>query len=283
MAIVYINGKYVSREEAQINVYDHGLLYGDGVFEGIRVYNYKVFKLKEHLDRLYDSARCIYLSIPMDKDEMSQIVEETVKRSQYQDAYIRLVVTRGVGNLGLNPIGTSPSVICIVDGISLYPSKMYEEGMSVIISSVTRNHVNCISPRIKSLNYLNNILAKLEAISAGCSEAIMLNSQGYVAECSADNIFICKGGVIKTPPLSAGPLAGITRDTLIELARSNGYTLLEENLTTYDLYTADEIFLTGSAAEMIPITKIDMRVIGTGKAGPIFKDLSTKYHEFVRR
>ena len=283
MATVYVNGNFVPKEEAMINVYDHGLLYGDGVFEGIRCYNNKVFRLKDHLDRLYDSAQCIYLSIPVEKEKMSSIVEETVKRSGLKDSYIRLVVTRGVGNLGLNPIGTSPSVICIVDGISLYPQKMYEEGMSVIVSSVTRNHINCISPRVKSLNYLNNILAKLEAINAGCNEAIMLNSQGYVAECSADNIFVCKGGIVRTPPLSAGPLAGITRDTVIELARSNGYTLLEENLTTYDLYTADEIFLTGSAAEMIPITKIDLRIIGTGKAGPIFKDLSKKYHDYVRR
>ena len=283
MATIYLDGKYVDRENAKISVYDHGFLYGDGVFEGIRVYNYKVFKLKEHIDRLYDSARAIALNIPVDKNKMISIVEETVKKEGSADSYIRLIVTRGIGSLGISPESTkNPSIICIVDGIKIYPKELYEKGMKVIISSVIRNSSFSLSPRIKSLNYLNNILAKLEAIHAGANEAIMLNQKGEIAECTSDNVFIVKGGIIKTPLLSAGSLAGITRDTVIELARANGYTVVEENLTTYDLYTADEAFLTGSAAEIVPIVKIDIRDVADGKPGVVFKDLKEKYSRFVR-
>ena len=283
MATIYIDGKYVDKKDAKVSVYDHGFLYGDGIFEGIRCYNHKVFKLKEHIDRLYDSAKAIALNIPVDKDKMKEIVQDSVKKEGLSESYIRLIVTRGIGTLGISPESTkNPSIICIVDGIKIYPKELYEKGMKVIISSVIRNSSFSLSPRIKSLNYLNNILAKIEAIHAGANEAIMLNTKGEVSECTSDNIFIVKGGIIKTPVLSAGSLAGITRDSVIELARANSYTVVEENLTTYDLYTADEVFLTGSAAEIVPIVKIDLREIADGKPGPVCKDLKEKYLDFVK-
>ncbi|MDB6026816.1 MAG: branched-chain amino acid aminotransferase, partial [Verrucomicrobiales bacterium] len=263
---------------AKISVFDHGLLYGDGVFEGIRAYNGRVFKLKEHIDRLFYSAKAILLDIPMSHAELMKATTETCRRNKLKDGYIRLVVTRGVGTLGLNPNRCKRgSVIIIAGKIQLYPEEMYKVGMAIVTVATTRNLHNAVNPAIKSLNYLNNILAKIEANNAGVEEAIMLNSDGYVAECTGDNIFIAKGNQLFTPPLSAGALYGITRATVIDLAQESGLKVSEPNLTRYDLFNADECFLTGTGAEIIPVTKIDGRVIGNGKPGPITKDLVAKY------
>jgi branched-chain amino acid aminotransferase len=280
---IYIDGKFYDEKTAKISVFDHGLLYGDGVFEGIRAYNGRVFKLKEHIDRLYYSAKAILLDIPMTPDAVSQAVLETCRANRIRDGYIRLVVTRGVGTLGLDPNRCKkPSVIIIAGGIQLYPPELYEKGMAIVTVPTTRNLTNAINPAIKSLNYLNNILAKIEAHNAGVEEAIMLNSEGFVAECTGDNIFILRNGHLLTPPLSAGALYGITRGTVMELARESNIIVGEPNLTRYDVYCADECFLTGTGAEIVPVNKIDGRTVGNGKPGLITRDLVKKYHELTQ-
>ena len=279
---VWINGKFYDKLDAKISVYDHGVLYGDGVFEGIRVYSGKVFKHKEHIERLYESAKAILLTIPISPDEMTRAVEETVRVNQKVDGYIRLIVTRGAGTLGLDPRKCDPQVIVIVDEITLYPRELYENGLAVITSSYVRNHPNALNPRIKSLNYLNNILAKIEAIRAGCLEAIMLNHKGEVAECTGDNLFVVNGGVLKTPPADAGILVGITRDFVIGLARKLGVPFEEAALTRHDVYVADEVFLTGTAAEVIAVTKVDDRTIGVGKQGSITAKLRDAFTKAIR-
>lgn len=279
---VWINGRYYDKLDAKISVYDHGLLYGDGIFEGIRVYGGKVFRHAQHIERLYESAQAIALTIPMTPAEMTKAVEDTVAKNNKLDGYIRLIVTRGAGSLGLDPRKCEPAVIVIVDDISLYPKELYENGLEIITSSYIRPHNNALSPRVKSLNYLNNILAKIEAIRAGCLEAIMLNQAGEVAECTGDNIFVLKHGVLKTPPPEAGILQGITRDFVLELAAKVGIPARECTLTRHDVYTADEVFLTGTAAEVIAVTKVDGRVIGEGKQGPLTKKLRDAFTAAVR-
>jgi branched-chain amino acid aminotransferase len=284
MTKVYINGKLLDKSDAKISVYDHGLLYGDGVFEGIRVYSGTVFRLRQHIDRLYDSARAIALEIPMTREQVIDAVNNTVRANNKRDGYIRLVVTRGAGTLGLDPRKTSePQVIIIVDDISMYPQELYDNGLEIVTASTIRNHPAATNPRIKSLNYLNNILAKMEGIRAGCLEALMLNHKGEVAECTGDNIFLVKHGVLRTPPLDAGILEGVTRNAVIELARADGIVVQEMSLTRHDVYTADECFLTGTAAEVIPVVKIDGRLIGTGKPGPITQQLHERFHKLVRQ
>jgi branched-chain amino acid aminotransferase len=284
MTKVYINGKLYDKADAKISVYDHGLLYGDGIFEGIRVYEGKVFRLRQHVDRLYDSARGIKLEIPMSREQMAEAITSTVRANDKRNGYIRAVVTRGAGTLGLDPRKTTdPQVIIIVDDISMYPPELYENGMEIVTVSTIRNHPNALSPRIKSLNYLNNIMAKMEAIQAGCLEALMLNHEGQVAECTGDNIFIAKHGVLKTPPIDAGILEGVTRNTVIELARAADISVQETALTRLDVHTSDECFLTGTAAEVIPVVKCDGRPIGSGKPGPITKQLREKFHQITRQ
>jgi branched-chain amino acid aminotransferase len=281
---VYINGQFFDKADAKISVYDHGLLYGDGIFEGIRIYAGKVFKHKEHIDRLYDSARSIGLELPsrMTPEQMMKAVDDTVAINNKKEGYIRLVVTRGVGNLGLDPRKCEMNVIVIVDDISLYPAELYENGLEIITASTIRNHPNAVNPRIKSLNYLNNILAKMEAIRAGCFEAIMLNHNGEVAECTGDNIFLVKNGILKTTPKDAGILEGITRNTVMDLAKEAGIPVVEETMSRHDVYIADECFLTGTAAEVIAVTKVDDRPIGAGKPGPITRKLRERFQTYVR-
>ena len=279
---VWLNGELVNKEDATISVFDHGLLYGDGVFEGIRVYGGKVFREEEHIDRLYDCAKYIRLEIGMTKQALIEATRQTVKANGIKNGYIRLVVSRGAGTLGLNPfLCPKPTVIIIAANIQLYPEELYKTGLKVVSSSITRNPSQCVPPQVKSLNYLNNILAKIEAIDNNVLEAIMYNQQGYVAEATGDNIFIVKNGIIYTPPVQAGSLAGITRHVVIELAEANGYKLIEQNLTRFDLYTADEMFLTGTAAEVIGVVEIDGRVIGEGVPGPISVNLKDKFHEYA--
>lgn len=281
---VYINGKLFEKPDAKISVYDHGLLYGDGVFEGIRVYEGKVFRLREHVERLYESARSIRLDIPLSREQMVDAVKSTVAANGKHNGYIRLVVTRGAGYLGLDPRKASnPQVIIIVDDITLYPAELYEHGMEIATVSTIRNHPNALNPRIKSLNYLNNIMAQLEAVQAGCFEALMLNHKGEIAECTGDNIFLVREGVIRTPSLDAGILEGITRNAVIELARAADLTVYETALTRHDVYIADECFLTGTAAEVVPIVKCDGRVLGTGKPGPITRQLRERFQQLVRQ
>ncbi len=281
---VYVNGKLCERDDAKISVFDHGLFYGDGVFEGIRIYSGKVFRLREHIDRLYESARHILLEIPLGREQMAQAVLDTVKANAKKDGYIRLVVTRGAGSLGLDPNKCSnPQTIIIVDDISLYPAEFYEKGLRVLTASVIRNHPNALNPRIKSLNYLNNILGKIEADRAGCQEAIMLNHNGEVAECTADNIFVVKHGILRTPHLVAGILEGVTRNAIIELARQAKIPVQEMALTRHDVYSADEAFLTGTGAEVAPIVECDGRPIGNGKPGPVTRQLRERYHQLVRQ
>ncbi len=280
---VYVNGRLVPEKKAAISVFDHGLLYGDGVFEGIRAYNGRVFMLDEHLDRLYASARAIALTIPVPKPRMSEIVVETCRANRVRDGYIRLIVTRGVGTLGLNPYNCrSPQIICIAGAIQLYPKKLYEKGLSIITVGTVRNHTEAINPRIKSLNYLNNILAKIEAINAGVMECILLNPQGFIAEASGDNVFIVRGQEILTPPTWCGALRGITRDAVMRLAGELGYTAREEVLTRYDVYTADEVFLTGTAAEIIGVVEVDRRRIGRGRPGPVTCRLAEAFSNLAR-
>lgn len=281
---VYISGKLYEKEDAKISVYDHGLLYGDGVFEGIRSYGGKVFRLDEHLKRLWDSAKAIWLTIPMSREDLARAVYDTLRANNIADGYIRLVVTRGAGTLGLDPNRTSdPQVIIITDHIALYPREMYEKGLEIITVSVVRNHPAAMSPRIKSLNYLNNILAKIEGLQAGCVEALMLNTKGEVAECTGDNIFLVRDGVLLTPPNEAGILEGVTRQAVIELARETKREVREVPLTKHDVYIADEMFLTGTAAEVIPVVKVDSRQIGGGRPGPITRDLMERFHALARR
>jgi len=281
---IYINGKLYDKEDAKVSVYDHGLLYGDGVFEGLRVYRGKVFRLSEHLERLWNSAKAIWLEIPMTPDELAQAVNETVKVNGIEDGYVRLVITRGVGTLGLDPNKCSePQVIIIADTITLYPREYYEKGLHIVTVSTMRNHPAALSPRIKSLNYLNNILAKIEGMQAGCVEALMLNQKGEVSECTGDNIFLVRKGELLTPSVEAGILEGITRSVVIELAREMNVPVRETPLTKHDVYIADECFLTGSAAEIVPVTKVDSRKIGDGLPGPITLRLLDRFHEVTRQ
>jgi len=264
-------------------VFDHGFLYGDGVFEGIRAYHGRVFKLKEHIDRLFYSAKAILLEIPMTHAEVMRATVETIRANKLRDCYVRLVVTRGIGSLGLNPRSCkNPSVIIIAGKIQVYPAELYARGMEIVTVPTVRNLHSALNPAIKSLNYLNNILAKIEANNAGVEEAVMLNAEGFVAECTADNIFIVKDGKLFTPSLSAGALYGITRGVVIELAEESGISVSEPNLTRYDLFNADECFLTGTGAEIVPIVKIDGRIIGTGKPGALTKKLVTQYHSLTK-
>lgn len=281
--IIYLDGEFVPEERAVISVFDHGLLYGDGVFEGIRAYHNRVFRLEEHLQRLYESAQSILLTIPLSPGEMREIVLETLRRNDLRSAYIRLVVTRGRGDLGLDPRKCpAPSIFCIASSIQLYPEELYERGLEVITVPTPRNCNEAVNPQIKSLNYLNNILAKIEANLAGTMEAIMLNPQGYVAEATGDNIFMFKRGTLITPPGYANILNGITRSAVMELARRRGIPVSEALFTRHDLYTAEQVFLTGTAAELIPVIKIDGRVIGTGKPGPVFHQLLGDFRELTR-
>ncbi|MGN6554507.1 MAG: branched-chain-amino-acid transaminase [Verrucomicrobiota bacterium] len=280
---VYIDGKFYEERDAKVSVFDHGLLYGDGIFEGIRAYNGRVFRLKEHIDRLFYSAKAILLNIPISHAELMRAVVESCRTNNIRDGYIRLLVTRGVGTLGLNPNRCkNPSVIVIADKIQLYPEELYARGMDIITVPTVRNLHSAVNPAIKSLNYLNNILAKIEANNSGCEEAIMLNADGYVAECTGDNIFIVKAGKLLTPPLSAGALYGITRQTVIELAQKLGVEVSEPNLTRYDIFNADECFLTGTGAEIVPVVKVDGRVIGDGKPGALTRKLVTDYHALTK-
>jgi branched-chain amino acid aminotransferase len=280
---IFIDGKYYAEKDAKVSVFDHGLLYGDGIFEGIRIYHGRIFKLKEHIDRLFYSAKAILLNIPMTHAELVRATVETCRKNKLRDGYIRLVVTRGVGNLGLNPNKCKvASVIIIADKIQLYPEEYYKKGLVIITVPTTRNLHSALNPAIKSLNYLNNIMAKIEANNAGCEEAIMLNAEGFVAECTGDNVFIVKNGELLTPPLSAGALYGITRGTVMDLAREAGIKVSEPTLTRYDLFNADECFLTGTGAEIVPVVKIDGRVIGSGKPGKITRLLEGRYHALTK-
>ena len=280
---VYVDGKFYDQAQAKVSVFDHGLLYGDGVFEGIRAYNGRVFKLREHVDRLYASAKAILLTVPLSPTAMTRAVVQTCRRNGIRDGYVRLVVTRGVGTLGLNPNRCKRGSIIIIAGkIQLYPEAYYRNGMEIITVPTTRNLHSALNPAIKSLNYLNNILAKIEANNAGVEEAIMLNAEGFVAECTGDNLFIMKNGELLTPPLAAGALYGITRSVVMELAREEGCGVGEPNLTRYDLFNADECFLTGTGAEIVPVVKIDGRVIGRGKPGRLTRKLVAKYHALTQ-
>jgi branched-chain amino acid aminotransferase len=279
---VYINGKFFAKEDAKVSVYDHGLLYGDGIFEGIRCYSGKVFRLEEHLERLYQSARAIMLNMPIGPEKLAEDIYETLRRNNFVDAYIRLVVTRGAGSLGLDPFKTSdPQVIIITDKIALYPAEYYEKGLELITASTIRNHPAALSPRIKSLNYLNNIMAKMEGLQAGCVEALMLNHKGEISECTGDNIFLVREGRLQTPPIDAGILEGITRNVVIELAEQMGIPCDQIPLTRHDVFIADECFLTGTAAEVIPVVKLDKRPIGGGAVGPITQQLLAAFKKLV--
>jgi len=283
MAAIYLNGKILDRNDAKVSVYDHGFLYGDGVFEGIRCYNGRVFKLTEHVDRMFESAHTMRLEIPMSREQMAKAIQDTVTANNKRDGYIRPVVTRGAGTLGLDSRKTSdPQVIIIVDDISLYPPELYENGLEIATVATIRNHPAALNPRIKSLNYLNNIMAKMEGVQQGCLEALMLNHKGEVAECTGDNVFVVKGGTLYTPPTDAGILEGITRGVVLDLAREARIPLHEAALTRHDVFTADECFLTGTAAEIIPVVKCDGRVIGVGKPGPITKQLREAFQRLTR-
>jgi branched-chain amino acid aminotransferase len=280
---IFIDGKFCSERDAKVSVFDHGLLYGDGVFEGIRAYNGRVFKLKEHIDRLFTSAKAILLDIPMSHAAICKATVETIRANKLRDCYVRLIVTRGVGTLGLNPRSCKkPSVIIIAGKIQVYPKELYARGMEIVTVPTVRNLHSAVNPAIKSLNYLNNILAKIEANNAGVEEAVMLNAAGFVAECTADNLFIIKNRILFTPPLSAGALYGITRGTVMEIAESSGVKVLEANLTRYDLFNADECFLTGTGAEIMPVIKIDGRTIGSGTPGVLTAKLIKEYHALTK-
>ena len=271
---IWLDGKLVPEAEAKVSVFDHGLSYGDGIFEGIRFYNGRVFRLEEHTRRLFLSARAILINMPWSEDEINQAVCETIKANGLQDGYVRLVVTRGVGGLGLNPyLCKDPSMFIIASTISLYPEEHYENGLELVTCSTRRPAPGALSPQVKSLNYLNNVMAKAEAIKGGAIEGVMLNEQGYVAECTGDNIFIVKRGKVYTPPVSDGALDGITREVIFELCQSNEVIIEEKTLTRYDIYTADECFLSGTAAEVIPATKLDERPIGSGSPGEVTRKL----------
>ena len=280
---IYIDGQFLPESEAKVSVFDHGLLYGDGVFEGIRFYNGRVFRLEEHHDRLWDSARSICLDIPMSKEEMTEALLETIRQNGLRDGYIRQIVTRGVGNLGLNPVQCKrPSVIIIAATIALYPEEVYRNGLTIVTCATRRAGAAVLNPAVKSLNYLNNVMARIEANLAGADEALMLNDAGNVAECTADNVFIIKKGQIFTPPISAGALRGITRAVVFEIAAELGIKITEADITRHDVFVADECFLTGTAAEVIPVIKADGRVIGTGKPGAISTRMIARFRELVR-
>ena len=280
---IYIDGKFFDEADAKVSVFDHGLLYGDGVFEGIRFYNGRVFRMEEHMERLWDSARSICLDIPLSRPEMDEALLETIRRNNLRDGYVRLVVTRGIGNLGLNPMHCKrPSVIIIVSTIALYPEEVYRNGLTVVTVPTRRMGPATLNPAIKSLNYLNNVLARIEANLANADEALMLNDAGNVAECTADNVFIVKRGQIMTPPITAGALRGITRSVVFDIAAEFGIKISEPEITRHDVYIADEAFLTGTAAEIIPMIKADGRVIGTGKPGPITMRMTARFRELTR-
>ncbi|MCX8237198.1 MAG: branched-chain amino acid aminotransferase [Akkermansiaceae bacterium] len=280
---IWLDGNIVDESEAKVSVFDHGLLYGDGIFEGIRFYEGRVFRLTEHIERLYLSAKALLLKMPWTLEEVCEATLETIRANELTDGYIRLVVTRGVGDLGLNPyLCPSPSMFIIASGITLYPKELYENGLEVVTCSTRRPTPASLSPQVKSLNYLNNVMAKIEALKAGAKEGLMLNEQGYVAECTGDNVFIVKKGVVLTPPVSDGSLDGITRQVIFDLCDELGIIIREVSMTRYDLYTADESFLTGTAAETIPMVKLDEREIGDGKPGPVSLRLIEAYGEKVR-
>lgn len=279
---VYIDGDFFPEKEAKISVFDHGLLYGDGVFEGIRFYNGRVFRLEEHIARIFDSAKAIHLGVPVSREELSSTVVETIRTNELKDGYVRLVITRGSGGLGLSPYRCErASIIVIASSIVLYPEENYTHGLKLVTCSTRRPTHDTLSPAVKSLNYLSNVMAKVEALAAGAQEGVMLNTNGLVAECTGDNVFIVKDGHLFTPPVSAGMLNGITRRVVIELAKSLGYSLEERELSRYDLYTADEVFLTGTAAEVIPVRVYDEREIGDGKPGPVTRHLMTEFRKMV--
>ncbi len=279
---VYVDGEFFPEQDAKISVFDHGLLYGDGVFEGIRFYCGRVFRLGEHIDRLYDSAKAIHLKIPISKEEMTAAVISTIAKNELQDGYVRLVITRGTGGLGLSPyLCKKASIVVIASTISLYPAEYYENGLNVVTCATRRPTHDSLSPSVKSLNYLSNVMAKVEALAAGGQEGVMLNTEGYVAECTGDNIFVVKGGRISTPPVSAGCLDGITRKAVMELISKEGHELAEVNMSRYELYTADEVFLTGTAAEVVPVRTYDEREIGEGEPGPITRKLMVEFRKIV--
>ncbi|MEY2487992.1 MAG: branched-chain amino acid aminotransferase [Verrucomicrobiota bacterium] len=280
---IYIDGEFHAEKDAKVSVFDHGLLYGDGIFEGIRFYNGRVFRLEEHLQRLWDSARSICLEIPMSMPEMTEALLETIRQNDLRDGYIRLIVTRGVGNLGLNPTQCKrPSVIIIAATIALYPAEIYARGLTVVTCATRRTSPGALNPAVKSLNYLNNVMARIEANLAGADEALMLNDAGHVAECTADNVFVIKHGQIFTPPIAAGALRGITRAVAFEIAAELGIKVTEADITRHDVFIADECFLTGTAAEVIPVIKADGRPIGTGKPGPISERMIARFREITR-
>ena len=281
--IIYQDGKFVDESEAKVSVFDHGFLYGDGVFEGTRAYNNRIFRFDEHIDRLYKSAKVVNIQVPISKEEMKQAHIETLKRNNFRDCYIRTIVSRGVGDLGLDPRRcTKASVIIIASQINLYPQEFYDNGLKVVTVPTRRNLAETLNPMIKSLNYLNNIMAKMEANLAGVPEAIILNNEGYVAECTGDNIFIVSDGKVSTPPVYMGALDGITRNAVLSLAESNGIPNCENPMTRYSLYTADECFLSGTAAEVVPVVEIDGRIIGNGKPGPVTKRIIALFKEHVQ-
>ena len=283
-ALIYMDGEWLDRHSAKVSVFDHGLLYGDGVFEGMRVYGGKTFKLREHIERLYDSAQAIMLTVPISREQMLAATEEGVRRSGLKEGYLRHIVTRGVGDLGLDPRKCPrASVIIIFDTIAIWPPERYEQGLSLITAGTPINQREALSPRVKSLNYLNHILAKIEATNAGADDAIMLDSTGHVAEATGMNLFVWKHDTLHTPAVYAGLLRGVTRDTILEIAIEAGYRVNETLLSRYDLYTAEEAFLTGTAAEVAPIRMVDGRIIGAGKAGPVTRDLRARFQQLVRR
>ncbi len=282
-AKIYIDGKFLPEADAKISVFDHGLLYGDGIFEGIRFYNGRVFRLEEHLERLWDSARSICLEIPIGRGEMTEALLETIRQNGLREGYVRLIVTRGVGNLGLNPAQCKrPTVIIIATTIALYSKEVCETGLTVVTCPTRRTGAAALNPAVKSLNYLNNVMARIEANLAGADEALMLNEVGNVAECTADNVFIIKRGQIFTPPISAGALRGITRSVVFEIATELGLKISEADITRHDVFVADECFLTGTAAELIPVIKADGRIIGSGKPGPITTRMISRFRELTR-
>lgn len=281
--IIYLDGEYVPEEHAVVSVFDHGYLYGDGVFEGIRAYHNRVFKLQEHLVRLYESARSVMLEIPMSIDEMQEVVLETLRRNNLRDAYIRLVVSRGKGDLGLDPKKCPrPTVVCIAASINLYPDELYTKGLEIVTAATRRNLTEALNPRVKSLNYMNNILAKIEGAMAGCEETLMLNAEGYVCEATGDNVFIVRKGELITPPPFVGVLEGVTRNTVMELARDKGLKVSEKVFGRHDVYTAEECFLSGTAAELIPVVKVDGRPIGSGRPGEVTWSLIRAYREVTK-
>ncbi|HET8648708.1 MAG TPA: branched-chain-amino-acid transaminase [Gemmatimonadales bacterium] len=284
MTTIWLDGEWHDRETAKVSVFDHGLLYGDGVFEGIRVYGGKIFRLSEHLDRLYDSARAIALTIPLSKAEFAAVVEEGVRRSGLQEAYLRPVVTRGVGDLGIDPRKCPmPTVIVIIDSIRVWPAEVYERGLRLMTAGTPIPHKEALSPRVKSLNYLAHVMAKLEASNAGVDDVLMMDSAGMVAEGSGQNLFVVRDGIVKTPPVWAGILKGVTRDAVMELAAEMGHPVQEVPLNRYDVYTADEAFFTGTASELVGIRELDGRPIGSGKTGPLTLEFMKRFRELVRR